>query len=127
MKTILVDAVDTFVIEWEWIFQEMHDLLESYENPKIVLTNANDEQVKIFGMENLPYPLFTMKHNPDKPDPLYFETFLKEHNLWVNEVIYFEHAIDACKSAESLWIITYHYDMDIRDLVSLKKFLDSNL
>jgi hypothetical protein len=80
----------------------MYELLETYQNPKIVLTNANDEQIVMFEMENLPYPLFTMKHNPDKSDPLYFEIFLKEYNLEADEVIYFEHAKDACKSAESL-------------------------
>jgi len=49
MKTILVDAVDAFVIEngngFE-IFPEMHDLLETYPNRKIILTGANDEQYK---------------------------------------------------------------------------------
>lgn len=48
MKTILVDAVDTFVIEGEGIFQEMYKLLETYPNKKIILSNANDEDVIYF-------------------------------------------------------------------------------
>lgn len=46
MKTILVDIVDTFVIETGGtfgIFKEMHDLFETFENRKIILTGANDE------------------------------------------------------------------------------------
>ena len=66
MKTILVDAVDTFVIEGDGVFQPMFDLLEKYPNRKIILTNANDEQVVEFGLINLPYEMFTLKHNPDK-------------------------------------------------------------
>ncbi len=127
MKTILVDAVDTFVIEGEGINQDLYKLLEIYPNPKVILTNANDEQMIEFGLVDIPYPVFTMNHNPDKPDPLYFETFLKDNNLTAQDVIYFEHHPDACKSAESVWITTHFYDMDKRDLVSLKEFLDSNL
>lgn len=44
MKTFFVDAVDTFVIEGEGIFQPLFDLLEQYPNRKIILTNANDKQ-----------------------------------------------------------------------------------
>ncbi len=55
MKTILVDAVDTFVIEGVGIFQPMFDLLEKYPNRKIILTNANDWQMAEFGLTNLPY------------------------------------------------------------------------
>ena len=127
MKTILVDAVDTFVIEREWINQNLYALLETYPNPKIIVTNANSEQMIEFGLVDMPYPMFTMNHHPDKPDPLYFETLLKEKNLSVEDIIYFEHNLDACKSAESLWIKTHFYDMDIKDLESLKEFLDSNI
>lgn len=43
MKTILVDAVNAFVIKGGGVFKEMHDLLETFENRKIILTGANDE------------------------------------------------------------------------------------
>ncbi len=49
MKTILVDAVFCFVSEEGQIFKEMHELLETYPNRKVVLTGANDEQFKKFG------------------------------------------------------------------------------
>ena len=127
MKTILVDAVDTFVIEGEGIFQPMHDLLEQYPNRKIILTNANNEQIVEFGLTNLPYELYTLKHNPDKTDPKYFEQMLEHFNLDKDDVIYFEHNIDAVKSAQLVGITSYHYDLDKKDLSSINKFLDENL
>ncbi len=72
MKIILVDAVDAFVIESEGIFKEMHDLLETFPNRKIILTGANDEQFKEFGLDKMPYEVFTLKHNPEKTNPKYF-------------------------------------------------------
>ena len=130
MKTILVDAVDTFVIESEGtfkIFKEMYDLLETFPNPKIILTGANDEQFKKFGLDKMPYEVFTLKHNPEKTDPKYYEMMLKHFGLDKENVVYFEHNKDAVESAISAGIKTYHYDNDKKDLESLKKFLHENL
>jgi HAD superfamily hydrolase (TIGR01509 family) len=127
MKTILVDAVDTFVIEGKGVYQPMFELLEKYPNKKIVLTNANDQQMIPFTLTNLPYELFTLKHNPDKIDPKYFEQMFKHFKLRPEDVIYFEHNPDAVKSAESLGITSYQYDADKKDLVALKRFLDKNI
>lgn len=129
-KTILVDAVDTFIINIGDKFElhkEMFDLLEMYRNNKIILTNADDEQIIKYGLTNLPYELFTLKHNPDKTNPKYFSRMLKQFNLAKDDVVYFEHNFDAVKSAESLGIVTYHYIAEERDLSKLKIFLDKNL
>jgi len=126
MKTILVDAVDTFVIEGEGIYEPLYDLLEKYPNRKIILTNANDPQMVEFGLTDLPYKFFTLKHNPDKTDPIYFQTMLKEFDLKPEEVIYFEHNPDAVKSAQSVGITSHHYDSEKKDLEALKSFLDTN-
>ena len=110
MKTILVDAAFCFTIEKEdkfEIFQDMYDLLETYQNKKIVLSGANDEQIIKFGLDNIPYELFTLKHNPEKTDPKYYEILLEKYSLNKNDVIYFEHNIDAVKSAESIGIKSY--------------------
>jgi len=130
MKTILVDAVDCFVIEKEGtfqIFKEMKDLLETFPNRKIILTGANDEQFKNFGLDKMPYEVFTLKHNPEKTDPKYFEIMLQKFNLDAKDVIYFEHNPDAVKSAQSVGITTFYYDNDKKDLAALKKFIDENL
>lgn len=127
MKTILVDAVNTFIIKGEGIFKEMHELLEKYPNRKIILTNANDEQMIGFGLVDLPYEIFTLKHNPDKTDPEYFRKMLAHFNLNKDEVVYFEHNAEAVKSAESVGIEVYHYNSEKRDLVGLEKFLTKNI
>lgn len=127
MKTILVDAVDTFVIEGQGVFQPMFNLLEKYPNKKIILSNANDEQTIEFGLINLPYELFTLKHNPDKTDPIYFKKMLEHFSLKPEEVIYFEHFPEAVKSAQSVGITSYRYDPEKKDLEALKLFLDKNL
>lgn len=127
MKTILVDAVDAFVIEGEGIFQPMFDLLEKYPNKKILLTGATDEQMVQFGLVNMPYEVFTLKHDPEKTDPGYFQTMLKHYNLKPDDAVYFEHNPDAVESARSVGITSYHYDENAQDLVSLKKFLDESL
>jgi HAD superfamily hydrolase (TIGR01509 family) len=127
MKTILADAVHCLVIVDKGIFKEMHELLETYPNKKIILTNANDQEVTKFGLDKMPYEVFTLKHDPEKTDPKYFETLLERKGLDKNEVIYFEHNSKAVESARSLGINSYFYDNDKKDLQALKEFLDKNL
>ena len=127
MKTILVDAVDTFVIEGGGVYKPMYDLLEKYPNKKIILTNANDEQLIKYGLTNLPYEIFTLKHNPDKIDSNYFQQMLEHYNLEADDVVYFEHSPKAMESAQLVGINSYHYDADKKDLITLKKFLDKNV
>ena len=127
MKTILVDAINTFVIKGQGIFKEMYELLETFPNRKIVLTNANDEEFIKFGLNQVPYEIFSLKHNPEKTNPKYFETMLQHFGLEKSNVIYFEHNLEAVKSAESVGIKSYHYDHEKRDLKALKEFLVENL
>lgn len=127
MKTILVDAINGLVLEDGSILQSMHELLEQYPNPKIVLTGANDEQFKHFKLDQVPYEVFTLKHNPEKTDPKYFEILLEKYGLMPSDVVYFEHNADAAKTAESVGIVTYFYDHTKEDMQALKQFLDKNL
>lgn len=127
MKTILVDAAGTFVIEGEGIYKPLYELLEQYLNPKLIVTNANDEQMIEYDLVNLPYEMFTLKHNPDKTDPIYFKKLFEHYNLSAEQVVYFEHSPEAVKSAESIGIASHYYDADKKDIESLKRFLDENL
>lgn len=77
MKTILVDAIGVFVQKDGSIFKEMHNLLETYPNRKIILTGANDEQMETFGLHEMPYEVFTLKHDPEKTDPEYYTRVLE--------------------------------------------------
>ena len=126
MKVILVDAAGTFTVNGK-IFEEMHALLETYPNRKIILTNANDEQMPRYGLVDLPYELFTLKHDPDKVDPKYFEAMLKHFNLQASDVIYFEHSKEAVESAMSVGITSFHYDSEKKNLDTLKSFIDENI
>ncbi len=127
MKTILVDALDTFVIEGEGIYQPIHDLLETYENPKVIVSNADDTQMEEWGLNSMPYEVFTLKHEPDKTDPVYFKTLLERLGLSKDDAVYFEHNPEAVQSARSLGIVSYHYDSEKRDIEALKHFLSQSL
>jgi hypothetical protein len=52
---------------------------------------------------------------------------LNHFNLEAKDTVYFEHNLEAVKSAQSLGIDTFHYDKNTKDLESLKKFIDENL
>jgi FMN phosphatase YigB (HAD superfamily) len=127
MKTILVDAINGLVLEDGSILEPMHALLESYPNNKIVLTGANDEQFKHFKLDQVPYEVFTLKHDPEKTVPEYFKILLEKYNLTADDVVYFEHNAKATKTAQSVGIATYFYDHTKEDMYALKQFLDENL
>ncbi len=127
MKTILVDAINTFVLKDIGIFNEMYKMLEQYPNKKIILTGANDKQTEKFGLNRLPYEVFTLKHDPEKTDPNYFKIMLEYFNLSADNIVYFEHNKDVVKSAQSIGINTFHYNKDIKDLEALKRFIDESL
>jgi len=129
MKTILVDAIDAFVIETKngfEIFEPMRKMLDEFPNRKIILTGANDEQFKKFGLDKMPYEVFTLKHNPEKTDPKYYELMLKNFNLKSEDVVYFEHNSEAVKSAQSVGIKTHFWDNGKKPLRELTIFLEHN-
>jgi hypothetical protein len=105
----------------------MKEVLDSFDNKKIVLTNANDEQIIKLGIDKSPYEVFTLKHNPDKIDENYYKIMFEKLDLDVEDVIYLEHSLEAIESARKNNIITYHYDKDEKDLVGLKKFIRDNI
>ncbi len=126
MKTILVDAWNTFVTK-EGIFRELKEMLDGFDNKKIILTNANEDERKKFGIIDMPYDVFTLNHDPNKTDALYYKKMLEHFSLKPEETIYFEHNADAVKSAQSVGITTFHYDKDKKDLVALKQFIEENI
>ena len=125
-KVILVDAWNTFVTE-DGLFQEMKNLLDEFENKKIILTNASEEERKKYGIVNMPYEIFSLAHNPNKTDSDYYKKMLEHFSLTSKEVVYFEHDTEAVESAKSVGINTFHYDKDKKDLDAVKSFLKNNL
>ena len=130
MKTILVDAVYCLIIKKDnkfQIFQDMFELLEKYQNKKIILTSAGDDKRELYNLNNMPYLVFTLKNNPGKSDPQYYNILLRDFSIKKEDVIYFEHDENAVKSAQSVGINTYFYDNEKKDLESLKQFFNRNL
>ncbi len=127
MKTILVDAINTFVIKGQGIDQEMFELLESFPNRKIVLTNALEERMEQSDFQSVPYEIFSLYNDPGKSDPEFYRLMLSHLMLSADEVVYFEHNPEAVKSAESVGIKTYYFDPEKRDILALKDFLETNL
>jgi HAD superfamily hydrolase (TIGR01509 family) len=126
MKTILVDAIHAFVTE-TGINNEMYKILEEFPNPKILLTGASGEMFEKYGLDKMPYEVFTLKKNPPKSDPEYFKILLNYLKKGAEEVVYFEHNKSAIQSAESIGIKTYYYDEKTQDVPALKEFLLSNI
>ena len=126
MKTILVDAWNTFITK-DGMFKKMYEMLGDFSNRKIIVTNANEEEKVKYGIVDMPYEVFSLSHNPNKTDPEYFKKLFTHFNLSADDVIYFEHNEEAVKSARSVGIKTFHYNKDTRDLESVKAFLKENL
>jgi len=108
MKTILVDAWNTFVKN-NTIDSDIYKILESYEHQKIILTTAKNKDIINLGIVNMPYKVFSLSHNPNKDDKLYFIKLIEKYNLIISDLVYIEHNKEAVKSAISLGIKTYHY------------------
>ena len=125
MKPILVDAWNTFVTK-DGINNELKRLLDNYPNKKIIVTNANDNELITFGIINMPYPVFSLSHKPNKTNPEYFKQLFLKYRLSRDSVVYFEHNEEAIKSAKSLSIKSF-WQKPNTPLDQLKLFLDSNL
>lgn len=121
MKTIFVDAVDCFVSKDGEIYKEMHELLETYPNKKILLSNASQEQYKQFGLDKMPYEVFSLQHDPEKTSRAYYVKMLEFFGIAAADSIYFEHNLEAVKAAQSVGIKTHYFD---KGLPALKTFLD---
>lgn len=116
MKKILaIDAVGCLVDFKGNINTKVKNLLQKFDNKKIVLTNADDKEKKKY-LKNVSYETFTLNHKPDKSAKKYYKKFLSKYDLQPNQVIYIEHDIKAVKSAKSNGIVTCHFDGDIKKL-----------
>ena len=90
MKTILVDAVNTFFLKDHGIFWEMQRILDSFPNSKVICTNATNEDMASLWIQNMPYEVFSLQHDSEKTDPKYYSILLKNLTLKPPDVIYFE-------------------------------------
>lgn len=125
IQYILVDAWNTLVTE-DGVNNQMLSLLNQYETRKVIVTNATEEEKIKLGIVEMPYPVFSLVHQPDKTDPIYFMRLLSYLSVTYEEVIYFDHHPKACEAAISLGIKTHlHYKG--ATLEHLSTFLDKHL
>jgi FMN phosphatase YigB (HAD superfamily) len=127
MKTILIDAIHTFINSQGEVDEKIFELLEEYSEHKIICTNAGPEKIREYNLDILKYPVFTLSREPAKTDPEYFELLMQEFNLFPSECMYIEHDKDAVISAQSIGIACHHFDSEERDLTLLKRFLNNNI
>ena len=125
-KTILVDAWNTLVTQ-EGINRELKSLLDTFDNPKLIVTNANEEEMKQYGIIDMPYPVFSLAHDPNKTSSEYFIKLMQVYSLSKEEVVYFEHNKSAIESAMSIGISSFWYNPENPELEELALFLKSNL
>lgn len=120
-KVILVDAINTLVIKGIGIDLKLQSILDEFPNKKIILTNANDEQIAE-NLQNMPYELFTLKHDPNKNEGGYYEKFLEQYNLKPEDCLYIEHNQEAVEKAKEIGIQTLWFDKEKRDLEEVTDF-----
>ncbi|MCH8519645.1 MAG: hypothetical protein LAT82_02725 [Nanoarchaeota archaeon] len=125
-KVILVDAYNTFVTQ-SGVDEEMFELLEDFENTKIIVTNANTQKQQELGIVNMPYEVFTLSFNPEKINPEYFRIFLGTYGLEPKNCVYFDHNSLAVENANKIGIISFHFNHEKRDLKELRTFLETYL
>jgi leucyl-tRNA synthetase len=123
-KVILVDAVHCLVDEKGNVNKALKTYLDTFENKKIVLTNAPVGKHKLLFGGIKDYETFTLENNPNKKDSLYYKKFLEKSRLNPEQVIYFEHDKENVISAESAGIKTLHYEGDLN---AVKNFLSNSL
>jgi FMN phosphatase YigB (HAD superfamily) len=126
MKTILVDAIGTLISENGAVSEPLLTLLEGYPNRKVILTNANDEEMAAYHFDAAPYKVFTLKHQPDKTDPDYYTIMLKFFEFKPFDLVYIEHNPLAVANAEAAGILTFYYNTEQPDLEGLAAFLSAH-
>ncbi len=118
MKTILIGAYNTLINEEEHL-SEINKMLETFPNKKIILTPYNKQN-------NLEW-INSWNNHVWKNNPEYYKYILEEHCLSPYEVIHFDDNQKAIESAKKIWIQTYFYDANTKDLTALEKYLKENL
>jgi FMN phosphatase YigB (HAD superfamily) len=127
MKTILIDALYTFIDTHGEVDTKIFELLEEYDTHKIICTNASVEKIREYNLDIMKYPVFTLSRDPAKTDPEYFHMLMQEFSLFPSECIYIEHNHDAVVSAQSIGITSYHFDAGERDMSLLHEFIKNNI
>jgi leucyl-tRNA synthetase len=128
-QTILVDAVNTLFAKNEeelTLNIELAEYLNSVDATKIILTNAKDEVlVKLKDLiKDYGWQVFSLKFEPEKTDPEYYKTVVKEFNLDLNNTIYFDHSLANLESAKVSKINCFQYLSNKQTIELVDDFLN---
>jgi len=121
IKAILADAINCLIDKEGKINEELAIILKNSNKKIIVVTNANQEEIKSKLKEHN-FDIFTLNKNPDKSNPIYFKELLKKHNLQPEDVIYFDHKKENIESAKKTGILSELYET----INQVKKFIENN-
>ncbi len=119
-KVLAIDAVGCLVDFNGKLNNRIQNLIKKFDIKKIVLTNADDRERKIF-LKNVNYEVFSLKHKPEKTNPIYFKKFLSKYRLKSDDLIYIEHDIKACRSARKNGITSHFFDGNYKNLENFLK------
>ena len=131
MKTILVDAIHCYIEKQDngsfLINKEMHTMLESFQERKILLTGSPKDTFDERQLTHAPYTVFSLEQDPPKANPEYYKIMLQYFQLTPDEVVHFEHNQTSIQSAEAAGITTYFYDNQKKDIRALQRYIQDNV
>ncbi len=125
IKAILVDAIYCLFDKDRNLNKELFSILSNYPTKLIIVANAdlNDNKNKpLTELISDNIDIYTLKNNPDKTRPEYFEKLLSRYNLKPSEIIYFDHSEVNLNSAKKLRIKTELY----KNPKQIQSFIDNN-
>jgi leucyl-tRNA synthetase/ADP-ribose pyrophosphatase YjhB (NUDIX family) len=129
VDTILIDAVFCLINKTESgmsLNQELFDYLERLPQRKIVVTNAKDQNlVTIKQLVGDKFEVFSLRFDPEKTDPKFYETMIKNLSIDTSSTIYFDHNTDNLKSAKSNGIHCFQYTSNQQAISTLKTLFDT--
>ena len=108
MKVILVDAINTLIIPGKGMYEPLLKILDGYPNRKIVLTGANNEEFIQHELDKVPYEVFTLKHNPEKSNPNYYNS---------NRLLFYLQIVQLAIGKDLLFLYFFPEDHELRKLI----------
>lgn len=127
-RTILVDGMFCIYNDNFEVNNEILEIVNSINTKKILVINGFREKGEKL-LKKYGFSAFSMEEEGIKKDnPKFFDTLLKKFKLKPEEVIYFDHDKDNVKTAQSLGILSNHYNKDETKIIDkLKEFVNDNL
>jgi leucyl-tRNA synthetase/8-oxo-dGTP pyrophosphatase MutT (NUDIX family) len=129
VETILIDAVFCLINKTEnglTLNEELYTYLENLPQRKIVVTNAKDEALQtIKKLVGDKFEVFSLQFSPEKTDPKFYETMIKDLGIDINLAVYFDHNDDNLSSARANKIHCFQYKSNQQAISTLNTLFDT--